>query len=119
MSSTTPSATRKSASLASDQAENGRSWSWGRLSASFLICWRWASVNVARPTAAVARVQRVEPVGVEVVDHLADTVLAGEGDLGDRGAGMPWAASRIIWARCNDSVRGAQPTRWVTSTAGP
>jgi hypothetical protein len=29
-----------------DQVENGRSWSCGRLSASFLIRWRWARVNV-------------------------------------------------------------------------
>ena len=36
--------------------------------------------------AAVARIERVEPVGVEVVDHVANVILAGErhsGDVGD------------------------------------
>jgi hypothetical protein len=40
-----------------------------------------------RAATAVARVQRVEPVGVEVVQHVADPVAAGEGDLGDRRRG--------------------------------
>jgi hypothetical protein len=35
------------------------------------------------PAALVLRVKRVEAVGVEVVDHVADPVRAGEGDLGD------------------------------------
>jgi hypothetical protein len=34
-------------------------------------------------TTSVARVERVETVGVEVVDHIADPVFAGEGHLGD------------------------------------
>jgi hypothetical protein len=38
-----------------------------------------------RPAAAVARVQRVEPVEVAVVQYVADPVGAGEGDLGDLG----------------------------------
>ena len=45
MSSTTPSATRNSASLARLQVENGRSWSTGRDVAIFLISRRWPSVN--------------------------------------------------------------------------
>jgi hypothetical protein len=51
-----------------------------------------------RPTASVTRVQRVEPVGVEVVDDIADPVLV-KVTSAIRGAGMPWAASRIMWAR--------------------
>jgi hypothetical protein len=35
------------------------------------------------PPTAIARVQRVEPVSVEVVDDVADPVGAGEGDVGD------------------------------------
>src|SRR5690348_6462450 len=45
MSSTTPSATRKSASLARLQVENGRSYSAGLALAIFLISRRWPSVN--------------------------------------------------------------------------
>ena len=37
-----------------------------------------------RPSALVARVERVEAVAVEVVDHLADGVGIGEDDLADR-----------------------------------
>src|SRR5437868_2832239 len=52
MSSTTPSATRNSASLLRLHVENGRPWSAGRDSAIFLICCRWASVKVGgRPPA--------------------------------------------------------------------
>jgi hypothetical protein len=41
--------------------------------------------ELRRVTAFVSRVQRGEPVGVEVADHIAHPVLAGEGHLGDRG----------------------------------
>jgi hypothetical protein len=41
--------------------------------------------ELGRVTASVLRVQRIEPVGVEVADHVPDPVLAGERDLGDRG----------------------------------
>ena len=52
MSSTTPSATKNSASFASDHVENARSWSVGRDSAIFLISRRCGSVNVGgRPPA--------------------------------------------------------------------
>jgi hypothetical protein len=37
-----------------------------------------------RAAALVSRVQRGEPVGVEVTDHIADPVLAGERNPGDR-----------------------------------
>ena len=39
--------------------------------------------ELRRSAAGVLRGQGVEPVGVEVVDHLTDPVLGGEGDLGD------------------------------------
>ena len=41
--------------------------------------------SVRRAAAAVARIERVEPVRVEVVDHIADMVLAGERHLRDAG----------------------------------
>jgi hypothetical protein len=47
-----------------------------------------------RAATAVARVQRVEPVGVEVVQHVADPVGAGEGDLGDRRHGHALGAQQ-------------------------
>jgi hypothetical protein len=40
--------------------------------------------ELRRTTTGVLRCQRVEPVSVEVVDHLPDTVLGGERDPGDR-----------------------------------
>jgi len=39
--------------------------------------------ELGRASAGVLRGQGVEPVGVEVVDHLSDPVLRGEGDPGD------------------------------------
>ena len=83
MSSTTPSATRKSASLARLQVENGRSWSSGRDSASLLDLAPLGQGEGGRPATGIARIQRVEPVQVEVVQHVADPVGAGEGHLGD------------------------------------
>ena len=39
--------------------------------------------ELRRASAGVLRGQGVEPVGIEVVDHLSDPILGGEGDLGD------------------------------------
>ncbi len=85
MSSTTPSATRNSASFDRLQAENGRPCSAGLDLAIFLISRRCGQGELRRPAALVPRVQRAEPVGVEVADHVADPVLAGERHLRDRG----------------------------------
>jgi hypothetical protein len=41
--------------------------------------------EIGRPPALVLRIERAEPVGVEVADHIADPVLAGERHLRDRG----------------------------------
>jgi len=43
-----------------------------------------ASSRASLKAEPALRVQRAEPVGVEVADHIADPVLAGEGDLRDR-----------------------------------
>jgi hypothetical protein len=40
--------------------------------------------GLERPAALVSRVERAEPVRVEVTDHVPHPVLAGEGDLRDR-----------------------------------
>ena len=82
MSSTTPSATRKSASFGQAPPENGSPCSaWVDL-AIFLTSRRWASMNTWWPPARISRVQRVEAVGVEVVQHVADPV-AGKSQPGD------------------------------------
>jgi hypothetical protein len=44
-----------------------------------------AEGELRRPPALVLGVQGAEPIGVEVMDHVADPVLAGERDLGDPG----------------------------------
>ena len=43
-----------------------------------------AQRELRRVTALVSRVERIEPVGVEVPDHIPHPVLAGERDLRDR-----------------------------------
>jgi hypothetical protein len=45
--------------------------------------------ELRRMAALVLRVERAEPVGVEVPDHIPDPVLAGKGHLGDRGGVHP------------------------------
>ena len=47
--------------------------------------WRCGRVKVGGPATGVLRVQRVEAVLVEVVDHLPHPVRAGESQLGDPG----------------------------------
>jgi hypothetical protein len=44
-----------------------------------------AQRELRRPPAPVPGIQRAEPVSVEVVDHIADPVLAGKRHLRDRG----------------------------------
>src|ERR1700730_955580 len=80
MSSTTPSATRKSASLARLQVENGRSCSAGLDLAIFLISRRWPRVNFGAWPPRYLGYSELNP-SVEVADHIADPVLAGEGVL--------------------------------------
>jgi hypothetical protein len=41
--------------------------------------------ELRRPAAFALGVERAEPIGVEVADHVPDPVLAGERDLRDRG----------------------------------
>nr|WP_238419214.1 hypothetical protein [Streptomyces taklimakanensis] len=83
MSSTTLSATKKSASLVRLQAENGSPCSAGLDFAIFLISRRSGSAKVFGRPPLYFRVEGVEAVGVEVVDHIPDPVSAGERDLSD------------------------------------
>ena len=65
--------------------ENGRSCSAGLDLAIFLISRRWPRVNFGGRPPLYFGYERAEPVGVEVADHIADPVLAGERHLRDRG----------------------------------
>src|SRR6266516_4906098 len=87
MSSTTPSATRNSASFDRLQVENGRSCSAGRDLAIFLIfdLPPLAQGELRRPATPVLRVQGAEPISVEVADHITHPVLAGKRHLRDHG----------------------------------
>ncbi|KOV58111.1 hypothetical protein ADK64_37005 [Streptomyces sp. MMG1121] len=88
VSSTVPSATRKSASLARLQVENGRPCSAGLDLAISLILPAFREGQSSRPAAFVLRVERLEAVGAEVVDHVPDPVRAGERHLGDLPHGL-------------------------------
>jgi len=81
MSSTSLSATRKSAGLARLQVENSRPCSVGLDLAIFLISRRSGRGERPRPPTPAFRVERLEAVGFEVVDHVADPVRAGERHL--------------------------------------
>lgn len=87
MSSTTPSATRNSASLDRLLVENGRSCSVGVDLAIFLISRRSGRVNVfGRPPTYFGN-RESNPSVPKVVDHVPDPVGTGErhsGDLRDR-----------------------------------
>ena len=84
MSSTTPSATRNSASLARLQVENGQVM-FSRLGLRDLLDLPPLRQRELRRMATfVSRVERSEPVGAEVADHIANPVLAGKRDLRDR-----------------------------------
>jgi hypothetical protein len=61
---------------------------------------RWATELCPEAGAAfVLRVQRPEPVGIKVPDHIPHPVLAGERDPRDRGHVRAWADSSTICAR--------------------
>jgi hypothetical protein len=85
MSSTTPSATRNSASLDRLQVEKGRLWSCGSGQGDLLDLLALGQRELGWSATGVLRGQGVEPVGVEVVDHFTYPVLRGEGDGGDLG----------------------------------
>ena len=83
MSSITPSATRKSASLARLQVENGRPYSAGLDLAIFLTSRRSGSVNVrGRPPLYLGQ-RESKPSTLKSLDHAPNPVRAGERHLRD------------------------------------
>jgi hypothetical protein len=96
--------------------ENGRSWSTGWALAIFLISRRWPRVNFgARP---VPGVERTETIGVEVVDHVTDPVLAGERHLRDPGHVHARADSSTICAR-RQVTTDPLPRRTISTSRRP
>src|SRR5512144_1816931 len=95
MSSTTPSATKNSPSFWKLQTEHGKSCSVGRDSATRLPC-VCCSGKHHGPAAAVAGVERVEPVGIEVVDDVADRVRVDDAHLADPRHRPPGAPSSTL-----------------------
>lgn len=80
-----PSATRKSASLVSDQVANGSPCSTGLDLAIFLISRRCSGVNVGGRPPRYLGYSESNPSVLKVVDHIPDPVLAGERHLRDPG----------------------------------
>jgi hypothetical protein len=70
------------ASLLKLHAANGRAVVLGAAQGDLLDLAPLAEGEGGRPAAGIARVQRVEPVQIKVVQHVADPVLAGECHLG-------------------------------------
>ena len=99
MSSTTPSATRNSASLDRLQVEKGRSWSMRAGQGDLLDLLALGQGELRRPATGVLRGQGVEPVVVEVVDApLGPGPREVKATLAIWATSMPWADSSTIWA---------------------
>jgi hypothetical protein len=72
-----------------------------------------------RAATPVAGIQRVEPVGVEVVEHVADPILAGEGhphraNVAGNGT-HTLSTTTIELSYCDPSRQGRPPTLVLTS----
>ena len=99
MSSTTPSATRKSASLARLQAENGRSYSAGLALAVFLISRRWASVNFGGRPPLYFGYSDPNPSALKLRITSRTRSSLVNATFAIAAACMPWADSSTICAR--------------------
>ena len=73
----------------------------------------------ARPAAPVTRIERVEAVPVEVVDHLADRVRVGEHDLGDPRPAASAAPPATRSAPAARSPPSPTPRRTIRSSRLP
>jgi len=99
MSSTTPSATRKSASLARLQTENGRPWPAGLDLAIFLISRRWPRVNFgARPPLYLGYSEsNPSALKLRITSRTRSSLV--NATLAIAATSMPWADSSTICAR--------------------
>src|SRR5580700_3891988 len=109
MSSTTPSATRNSASLDRLHAENGRSCSAGRDLAIFLISRRWPSVNFGgRPPLYRGYSEaNPSPLKLRITSRTRSSLV--NATLAIAATSMPWADSSTICARRQVTTRPAAP----------
>src|SRR5215211_64765 len=99
MSSTTPSATRNSASLVKLHVENGRPWSPGRDRAIFLICWRWGSVKVGGRPPAYFGYSDSKPSSLKLLITSRTRSGLVKVTLAIPATSMPWTESNTICAR--------------------
>src|SRR6266536_1368859 len=99
MSSTTPSATRKSASLDRLQAEKGRSCSAGLDLATFLISRRWPRVNFGGWLPLYLGYSELNPSALKLRITSRTRSSLVNATLAIAATSMPWADSRTICAR--------------------
>ena len=98
MSSTTPSATRNSASLDRLQVEKGRLWSCGRDSATFLMAWRSGRVNFGGRPPVYFGASESNPSALKLWMTSRTRSSEVKAILAMAGTSMAWADHRMIWA---------------------
>ena len=118
MSSTTPSATRNSASLDRLQVENGRSWSTGRDLAIFLISRRCARVNFGRRPPLYLGYSELNPsaLKLQITSRTRSSLV--KATFAIAGTSMPCADSSTIWAR-RQVTTDPVPRRTIRSKRRP
>src|ERR1039457_1251955 len=98
MSSTTPSATRNSASLDKLQVEKGRLWSTGRLSATFLISRRSGRVNFGGRPPEYFAANESNPSALKLWMTSLTRSSEVKAILAMAGTSILWADQSTIWA---------------------
>ena len=98
MSSTTPSATRNSASLDKLQVEKGRSWSTGRLRAIFLISRRSGRVNFGGRPPEYLAANDSNPSALKLWMTSLTRSSEVKAILAMAGTSILWADHSTIWA---------------------
>ncbi len=98
MSSTTPSATRNSASLDRLQVEKGRLWSIGRERATFLISRRSGRVNLGGRPPAYFGANESNPSALKLWMTSLTRSSEVKAILAIWDTSMPWADHSTIWA---------------------
>ena len=118
MSSTTPSATRKSASLARLQVENGRLCSAGLDLAIFLISRRWPRVNFGGWPRLYFGQSDPNPSALKfrITSRTRSSLV--NATLAIAGTSMPWADSSTIWAR-RQVTTDPLPRRMIRTSRRP
>ena len=118
MSSTTPSATKNSASLVRLHVEKGRPWSTGRDRAIFLMRWRWGRVNVGgRPPEYFGyRDSKSSSLKLLITSRTRSGLV--NATLAICSTSMPWADSSTICAR-RQVTTDPEPRRMIRTSRPP